>query len=193
MIAWMLVVWPLVIRRYVRHRQLASLGPQGALHARSADRGLPALGWLLLAFGVYALAVGLGSLLVGPDLAAAAEGDRGNPLGQLGGLFGQQGESELMSTLVAGLQTWAGLELIRLTSRFRLAGMVYGVAAAGYALYSTLPELGALTRGSSAVVGNPLGIAVYAAVATSLILPIATIVLVQRTVHDRDAIAATFA
>lgn len=190
MVAWMLAVWPAAIRRFVRHRQIAALDARRPLRARSADRGLPALGWLLLALGVYALATSLTAALLGgsPD-----PDDRRNPLAALGGLLGSEGRGSVwISVAVAALQTWAGTELIRMGERYRQAGMAYGIAATCAALYAYLPVLGQLTKQSAAVVANPLGIAAFASVATSLVIPVATLFLVQRKLVDPDAVVNTF-
>ena len=75
---------------------------------------------------------------------------------------------------------------------YRHAGMAYGFAASAVALYTYLPALDALTRQSAAVVANPLGIAGLAMVATALVIPVATLVLVQRKLIDPDAVADAF-
>jgi hypothetical protein len=192
MVAALLLVWPVAVRRFVRDRQLTALGGNRPLRARAADRGLPTLGWLLLALGVYALSSGLVTLLVGHDLAAGRRGGD-DPLAVLGGMSGNMSKTSLwLGVAVAGLQTWAGLALIHMKPHYRQAGMAYGFAASAVALYTYLPALDALTRQSVAVVGNPLGIAGLAMVATALVIPVATLVLVQRKLVDPDAVADTF-
>ncbi len=192
MVAALLLVWPVAVRRFVRDRQLTALGGNRPLRAPAADRGLPTLGWLLLALGVYALSSGLVTLLVGHDLAAGRRGGD-DPLAVLGGMSGNMSKTSLwLGVAVAGLQTWAGLALIHMKPHYRQAGMAYGFAASAVALYTYLPALDALTRQSVAVVGNPLGIAGLAMVATALVIPVATLVLVQRKLVDPDAVADTF-
>lgn len=192
MVAWMLVVWPSAVRRFSRHRQLAALDGNLPLRARARDRGLPALGWLLLAFGAYSLATGLSAALLGGG-TPGAQGGGDNPVAALGGALGDTSRSSIWLGIgVAALQTWAGAELVRMRPGYRTAGMAYGLAATGVALYTYLPVLGALTRQSAGVVANPLGIASFATVATALVIPVATLVLVQRKLVDPDAVADTF-
>lgn len=192
MLGGFLLAWPRALGGYVRHRQLLAISGPGGLHARSADRGLPALGWLLLAFGVFALASGLATALVG-DLNGG-EGGRGrDPFEALGGLLGSgQSDKLWLGIAIAGLETWAGAELVRMTPRYRTAGLVYGLAASAVALYTYLPVLDNVARQSSAVMGNPLAAAAFTSIAMSLVIPVATVFLVQRKLVDADRLASTF-
>jgi MFS family permease len=197
MITWVLLVWPLTVKRFFGERQFATMIDDRAPSSQlSPDRGLPALGWLLLAFGVFALATGLAAVLLGDfgDERALRRMSRGgNPMGQMMGLLGSAGgKSAWLGISVAVVQIWAGVELIRMTARYRLAGMVFGVLACVVAAYVHLPTLGQLMKGGFAMVSNPLAGMAYASVAMALVVPVATLVFVQRKVRDPRALAQTF-
>lgn len=197
MLTWVLLVWPLTVKRFFSDRQFATMVSEGPGVQRSADRGLSTLGWLLLAFGVYAAATGLFGVMLGDafgdDRAMRRMSRSGNPLGEMMGLFGSVGgKSPWFGIGVAALQIWAGVELIRMSPRYKLAGMVFGGVAAAVALYIYLPLLGDLMSGGAALLRNPLAGMLFASVAMALVVPIATLVFVQRKVHDPKAIAQTF-
>ena len=197
MITWVLLVWPLTVKRFFGDRQFATMLDERAPATQDAsDQGLPTLGWLLLAFGVYALATGFAGVLMGDmgDDRAMRRMSRGdNPLGQMMGLIGNVGgKSPWFGITTAALQVWAGVELIRLTPRYKIAGMVFGGVAAAVALYVYLPMLDALMGGGLAMLSNPLAAMGFASVAMALVVPVATIVFVQRKVRDPKALAQTF-
>jgi hypothetical protein len=109
------------------------------------------------------------------------------------GLIGNVGgKSPWFGIATAALQVWAGVELIRLTPRYKIAGMVFGGVAAAVALYVYLPMLDALMGGGLAMLSNPLAAMGFASVAMALVVPVATIVFVQRKVRDPKALAQTF-
>jgi len=196
MITWVLLVWPLAVKRFFGDRQFATMveerGPSAQL---SADRGLCTLGWLLLAFGTYALASGFGSLLMGDmgDDGGFRRGRGDNPFEQMMGLMGNVGgKSPWFGIATAALQMWAGIELIRLTPRYKIAGMVFGGVAAAIALYIYLPMIGDMAQGGLAMISNPLAGMSFASIAMALVVPIMTFIFVQRKVRDSAQLAKTF-
>ena len=197
MISWVLLVWPLTVRRFFGERQFATMMEQNASTLQqSPDRGLPTLGWLLLAFGVFALSTGLFGVLFGEldNERSMRRMGRGDPFeGLMGGLMGNTGgKSPWFGIGVAALQIWAGVELIGMTARYKIAAMAYGVVAGAIALYIYLPLLGDLMSGGMAMISNPMFSMMFASVAMALVVPIATIVFVQRKIRDPKAIAQTF-
>lgn len=199
MITWMLLVWPLTVRRFFGDRQFATMiAERGPSLQQSSDRGLPTLGWLLLAFGSYALAAGLATVLMGDmfgdDRAMRRMARGGNPLGELMGLMGNVGgKSPWFGITTAALQVWAGVELIRMTPRYKIAGLAFGGVATAIALYVWLPVLGQLLDGGAAMLTNPMiGGVMFASVGMALVVPVATIIFVQRKVRDPKALATTF-
>jgi hypothetical protein len=190
MVTWVLLVWPLAIKKFFGDRQFATL-MEGQGAQASSDRGLPALGWLLLALGAYALAGVLATLIMGDMGDARSMRRSGNPMSEIMGMLGTSG-NKWLSFLTAAVQLWAGVELITMSPRYKIAGMVFGVVAGGIALYTYLPMIDALSRGGAGIAMNPLAGIGFATVATALVVPIATLVFVQRKITDHKAVAKAF-
>jgi hypothetical protein len=194
MITWVLLVWPLTVKRFFGDRQFATLMDEKApTQQSSSDRGLPALGWLLLAFGAFAFASGIGGVIMGGGGEEEGMRMRGNPMGEMMGMLGNVGDkSPWFGIGTAVLQIWAGVELINLSPRFKLAGMVFGGIASAIALYVYLPLMGDLMSGGMAMLSNPLVGMMFANVMMALVIPVATFIFVQRKIRDPKALAQTF-
>ena len=193
MITWVLLVWPLAVKRFFGDRQFATMVDEKApTQQSSSDRGLPALGWLLLAFGAFALASGIGGLIMGGGDEDGMR-MRGNPMGEMMGMMGNVGDKSAWFGIgTAALQIWAGVELINLSPRFKLAGMVFGGIASAIALYVYLPLIGDLMEGGMGMISNPLMGMMFANVMIALVVPVATFIFVQRKIRDPRALAQTF-
>jgi hypothetical protein len=188
-VAWLLLAWPLIIRKFFAERQFADLMAAGEapLHRRAPDLGHSTLGWLLLAFGVMALGYSL-PVAVFFDGADVSRGMGGNPMEAMFTMM-QTGSGRSMWWTVgtAGLQVWAGLELIRMTDNHKVVTTIYGAVATGVAIYVNLPALEALK--TMAVGGmfspgsgggaNPMN---FAFVAIQLVVPVAALILVNRKI-----------
>jgi hypothetical protein len=170
-VCWMLMTWPLIIRRFFSDRQFTDLlaGDDAPIHRRAPDAGLTALGWLLLAFAVM-----LGGFKL-PELFMSRDSDFSEVLGALTGggdrsVWWSIGEYVLMG--------WAGFELIRMSSQSRIIATVFGVVGIGVAIYTNLPLIDAVKHmrgmGADAMAIGPLAFA--------LIIPISTLVLVNRKI-----------
>jgi hypothetical protein len=174
-LAWVLLLWPLALRRFFGERQFADLlaGDAAPVHRRSPDRGLTALGWLLLALGAINLAFSLPSALVPTDDAAA--GVLASVLG------GEASHSPWWDVGVSALQVWAGVELVRMSDQHRIAATVYGVVSAATSIYLALPVMRRLDElGSSAFSATGLEAFGVAVLAISLVLPLAAVLLTSR-------------
>jgi hypothetical protein len=166
---YLLLSWPLILRRFFRERNLSQF--VAAEQPRAPDAGLTALGWLLLALGVHQLA---GALIGGDSAAEMAERVR-SPLWAVG---------------VAIAQVWAGLELVNMTDRYRLAASVYGAFASLVTLYVSWPELQAMGQlGDTTSLGVGVGglagsleVIGWLAMAISLVLPIGAAALANRRI-----------
>jgi hypothetical protein len=194
MVAWVLLVWPLAVRRFFGERQFSlMLDARESNRQLSPDRGLPTLGWLLLAFGVFALASGLGNVISG-EMGGDDGMSRGdNPFAGMLGMLGNVGEKSAWFGIgVAAVQVWAGVELVRMTPRYKIAGIAYGAAASAVAAYMYLPMLSDLMGGGMAMVQNPMVAMSLASVAMAFVMPISTLVFVQRKLHDPGALGRTF-
>jgi hypothetical protein len=185
----LLLAWPLLIRKFFAERQFADL-----LHGdgvttsfrRSPDLGHTTLGWFLLAFGVFQLSMALPSAAILPDEMARGMGRGGmdNPMSLMFAMMQNQSTHSMWWPVgAAALQIWAGLELIRMTDNHRLVASIYGVIATAVAVYINLPSLDAIKRqGLSGLFGGGGGLPGMgiATIAIALIIPIGTLILVNR-------------
>lgn len=173
-LVWMLMAWPLIVRRFYNDRQFSELlaGDHAPLHRRSPDAGLTGLGWLLVAYAALA-----GSFLL-PELAMRSEraSRELQSLFALGAAIGARSVWWSIGTVV--LQAWAGFELVRMSPQRRAIATAYGVIGAIVTVYTNWPMLRALRHAS---IGGT-DTMVVAPLAFALILPIATIVLVNRKI-----------
>jgi hypothetical protein len=190
-VAWLLLAWPLIIRKFFAERQFADLlaGGEAPLHRRAPDLGHSTLGWLLLAFGVMSLSQSLpGALFLG-DIDMSEGGMLSNPMEAMFAMMQNGSERSIWWTVgTAGLQIWAGLELIRMTDNHKIVTTIYGVIATGVAIYVNLPALEALktmavggmfSPGGGGGAGNPMN---FAVVAIALVVPVASLILVNRKI-----------
>jgi hypothetical protein len=196
MLVWMLLIWPVTVRKFFSDRQFATLMDQNApTKQQSPDRGLPTLGWLLLALGVFGLASGLFSVLADLNEGRGMRrmGRGGDPFEMFGMMGSAGGKSPWFNIGVAAVQVWAGFELIRMTARYKMAAIAYGAVATGVALYIYLPLLGDLMSGGAAMLSNPLLLSMlFLSVAMALVVPVATLIFAQRKTRDAQKIAQTF-
>lgn len=175
-VAWMLMAWPLIVRRFFSDRQFADLlaGDAAPIHRRAPDAGLTGLGWLLFAHAMFMAVFVIISF-------ATAEGGGDRMLSQMtamGGAFGIR--SIWFSVGLVVFQAWAGFELIRMSPQSRIIATLYGVIGAAVTLYINWPMLkmfkgmGRMFRDSTAMQIGPISIA--------LIIPVATLILVNRKI-----------
>jgi len=176
----LLLTWPLIVRRFAIARRLEAYLDDGEPGlADPSDQGRTTLGWLLLGVGVFAAATALSAALF--DATAADDG-----LGMLVGVLSGGGPDRApwLAVAVAGLQVWAGIELILVTPRHRTVATVYGIAGVAVALYIGVPIFRTFDRMRMAMPGSR-GQIVFAALAIGVIVPLVTIALVQRRLAPR--------
>lgn len=168
-LCWMLMAWPLTIRQFVSDRQFADLmaGDNAPVHRRAPDAGLTSLGWLLIGHAM------LSATIVVPQLV-------GGSLTTASVLAGMGLRSIWFSVGVVVLQTWAGYELVRMSRQSRAIASVYGVVAAATAIYVNYPTLRALQHGRG--ITSNLEAAAVGPLVLALVLPVAALVLVNRTI-----------
>jgi hypothetical protein len=186
MLTWMLLVWPLVVRKFFSERQFADLlGGGNVVHHRAPDQGLTSLGWFLVAMGAFTIAQGLGAVLVADSMGGRGMrgmGGGGNPLGMLMGAMGPMTEkSPWWGIGAAAFQLWAGIELVKMTPRYKIIATAYGVVASLVAIYINLDMLKAmLSHGFAILADNPQAVIAFIMVALALVIPITTLILVNR-------------
>ncbi|MEO6776655.1 MAG: hypothetical protein ABI467_27185 [Kofleriaceae bacterium] len=181
---WILLAWPLIIRRFFSDRQFADLlaGDHAPVHRRAPDAGLTWLGWLLIAQAALTASILLPELILGLNGAGAGAGGgggRGNDLAGMLAIFSAGGVRSLWwSAGLIGLQGWAGFELVRMSPQARTIASIFGVVGAAVTVYVNLPLLQALKHGG-AVGMNTIA---FAPLALALVIPVATLLLVNRKI-----------
>ena len=77
-VCWMLMAWPMIIRRFFSERQFADLlaGDDAPIHRRAPDAGLTGLGWLLLAHAMFGATMLIPQLVLGGPRARLEQGPR---------------------------------------------------------------------------------------------------------------------
>ena len=172
-LAWMLMAWPLIIRRFFSERQFADLmaGDQANLHRRAPDAGLTGLGWLLFAHAIMSAALLIPQIIVPPGSMSRGMGEAMMMLGNAGT------RSIWFSAGLIALQAWAGMELVRMSSTHRIIGTVYAIVAIIVSVYLTWPVLQAMKH-----IGRmgPSAVTMFIPMAIQLVIPIATLILVNR-------------
>ncbi|MEO8549203.1 MAG: hypothetical protein ABI678_04500 [Kofleriaceae bacterium] len=183
-IAWMLLAWPLIVRRFFSDRQFADLlaGDQAPVHRRSPDAGLTWLGWLLVAYATMTASFVIPQLILGVD---------GNMMGGGRHHGGGMDPSEMMGIFAAGgmrsiwwsvgllaLQGWAGFELIRMSAHSRMIATIFGVAGIAITAYINWPMMQMLRHGGM----GAMEVVALAPLALALVIPVATLLLVNRKI-----------
>jgi len=166
---WMLVAWPLIIRRFYGDRQFADLlaGDDAPLHHRAPDAGVTGLGWLLVAHAALTASLLVFQLAVGDDAGGAVKQ-----------LMPEAARSLWFSVGIVVLEAWTGFELVRMSPQSRAIANVFGVVGTAVTLYVDWPMLHAmrkLTLGWSSSL-------LYLPIVLALIIPVATLLLVNRKI-----------
>lgn len=177
-VCWMLIAWPMIIRRFFSDRQFADLmaGDHAPVHRRAPDAGLTWLGWLLIALAALTLSAMLPSIFMGD----AHGSTRGTEASSVFAMLTTVGVRSVWWTVGAvGLQAWAGFELVRMSAQGRWVATVYGVVGAGVTIYTNLPLLQSLRHGLGRAMAREA--IAFGPIALALVVPLVTIVLVNRT------------
>lgn len=174
-ICWLLMAWPLIIRRFYGERQFADLmANDGTQHRRSPDAGLTGLGWLLLGHAM------LGAAMLVPQLVGGRE------------LFGMDAMkmAQIMAPVTtkslwfnAGMlafQAWAGYELVRMSGPSKIIASAYAIVVGVLTVWIMYPMLKEISR-----IGRhfaPEMITMFIPLAINLVMPVATLLLVNRKI-----------
>jgi hypothetical protein len=185
-LVWMLLAWPLIIRRFFSDRQFADLlaGDHAPVHRRSPDAGLTWLGWLLIAQGALTASFVITQLIMGLDGGGGGGFGHhrgGGDFAEMFSIFGSAGVRSIWWSIgLLALQAWAGFELIRMSPQSRIIASVFGVVGTLVTLYAGGPamhQLEHLTTLPNAQTTLTLGGFFLAS-----ILPPTTLILVNRNV-----------
>ncbi len=183
-LVWMLMAWPLIVRRFFADRQFADLlaGAQAPVHRRSPDAGLTWLGWLLIAMAVYQASFIFVQFAMDPGgMGMGHHRHGGNPLEGLMAMGGAAGiRSIWWSVGMVVLQAWAGYELVRMSSQARMIATIAGAIISAVTIYMFWPVVDALRHSGGE--GGPTQTLILGPLVLQLIIPVATIVLVNRKI-----------
>jgi hypothetical protein len=178
----MLLAWPVAVRQLVMSRRMELYAEAGTVPALSPspDQGRTTLGWFLLAMGAWAAAGALSQVLFeGEEI----RGKAADFVEMVGNAF-SSGESRkpLLGLGVAVVQIWAAIELIYMTPRHRYVATGYGLAAVCVAIYELMPVFDAIDKlgGKALQVGGGGNTMVLALLALTLIIPLSTLIMVNR-------------
>jgi hypothetical protein len=178
-LCWMLMTWPMIIRRFFSDRQFADLlaGDGAPIHRRAPDAGITGLGWLLFAHAMFS-----GAFVVIELVAADGIGGRGmrqlEALTLLGGTSGLR--SVWWSVGLIVMQAWAGYELVRMSPQSRVIATLFGIIGTAVTLYINWPFIKMLKS-----MGGFMGkseVLQLGPIAMALIIPVITVVLVNRKI-----------
>jgi hypothetical protein len=171
----LLTAWPMLVKRYINHRQFAELlAGDRVLHRRAPDAGLTGLGWLLAGHAVL-----IASLLI-VELTVQHRGI-GRPLDDLLRLaapLGGRSVADLsLAALIVVLELAAAVTLVRMSDHRRAIATVYALVAGGVAL--------ALAWPAARVLGRHFDLSLvirWVPAAVQIVIPAVTLALVHRAV-----------
>jgi hypothetical protein len=160
-----LLAWPALVQRFVSWRVLADVNT-GVVRGPAPDGGVTALGWLLIAASVLSLGVVVARYLDASAPAVRVLAMHGMPVHADGRGWGQ---------IVIGLQLWAGIELLEVSTRRKLVATAWALAAIAHAVVTQRALL-------VHVFGGELDLEARAGILflLALTLPMATLALVHR-------------
>ena len=176
---WLLMAWPMIIRRFFSDRQFADLlaGENATLHRRAPDAGLTGLGWLLLAHATF------GASFLIPQLFSRQLPLHQLPFHQLFDMFGSSGlRSPWWNAGLIMLEAWAGFEMIRMSRHHRAIATIYGVVSAAVTLWVSWPVFDEIRHAHHVSLTNPEGLLMVTPLAIALVIPAATLFLVGRNI-----------
>ena len=164
-----LYAWPSLLRRfYLERRFSVYLAGDGApVFQRAPDNGLTALGWLLVAVSVVGLALSVGAALGSMHWHWVW---RGAP-------------SWWWLAGTSCLSLWAGIELVRMSERHKIAAVVYGGVGilAACALWPQIDDLHIWIERMFVMDDAPSGLVRTALLHFHVALALASLVLATRT------------
>lgn len=173
-VCWLLMAWPLIIRRFFGERQFADLmaGDGANVHRRSPDAGLTGLGWLLLGHAMFSATMLIPQLIGGREVMGMDALKMASMLGPIAT------KSLWFNAGMIAFQAWAGYELIRMSGPSRIIAMAYAVVVGVltvWLMYPVLEEVSHIGRRFA-----PEMVTMFIPLAINLVIPVATLVLVTR-------------
>lgn len=176
---WLLVTWPMIVKRYFSQRQFAELlAGDRVTHRRAPDAGLTALGWLLAGHATLVAGVVIVQVAAHPHLGShlGAAADHALVLSGLAvGRWWLIDAGLAVASVV--LELIAAVALIRMSDQRRAIATIYAVFAGVVALAPAVPVLATLGHHLSLRAGIQLLPSVV-----QLVMPVSALLLVDRAV-----------
>jgi hypothetical protein len=173
--AYLLFVWPVLLRRFRTARKSAPTSPTGE-SCRYRAR-LAALGWLLLIAGVLQLAFVILTQIDSKRGAGLVLGWASYSSSPTGTQFGSR--SAWLQLLVIVPQLWTAVELLGASRRRRAAATIFAACASLATILAIWDDLTHLMRLIGTSIDHPTVLLAYLHVAFPLIVPIAALVFIQ--------------
>jgi hypothetical protein len=184
MLVYLLLVWPIMMKRFFMERNFSLLiqGEDAPVLRRAPDAGLTSLGWLLIATSVTGFAIEIASLISEPS-------GGGNQMllfaMQFTGELAPGGIERWLPLASTALQLWAGIELVSMSDRHRMAANVFGVfglVSAMVLYWDVFKSFSAFGNAIGANGTNPFGGAMEALlpIVSAMVVPIAVLLLINR-------------
>jgi len=172
-IVYMLLAWPLAVRRFFSERQFADLmaGDAAPIHRRAPDAGLTSLGWLLFAHAAFTAVFVIIALVSADELSFVS---RMSVIGAT-----STARSIWFSVGLVVLQGWAGFELIRMSPQSRVIATVFGVIGTAVTVYINWPMLKMF---KSLRFFREDQLISLAPIAIAIVIPVTTVILVNRKI-----------
>jgi hypothetical protein len=169
-VCWLLLVWPLAVRRFFSERQFAymlAVGPAGH-HRRAPDAGLTSLGWLLFGQAICSASLFLTQFVADGGVDMMRE------------LLSTNTNSRWLTMGVLVLQAGAGLALVYMSPLAKLIATVFALVTAAFAVATMLPQF--QMADTDILLRGPNGVMRLVPLAVSLVLPVVTLLLVHRKI-----------
>ena len=174
-VCWMLMAWPMIIRRFFSERQFADLmaGDGTQLHRRAPDAGLTGLGWLLVAHAFFSATILIPQVVLGEDFSSRYT--------EMLSFMGPSGARSLWwSVGLTTFQMWAGYELIRQSPHSRIIATVFSVVAGALTVYIMWPVLQGMKHLGRML--SPETVMMIVPLAIQLVIPVSVLLLVNRKI-----------
>jgi hypothetical protein len=175
-IVGLLSLWPALLRGRAQQLTGGSIADdtEPRPFARARDGGLATVGWFLCAYAACSIVPAVASLRASSG-GLMEMGQLPGPTWYLGGNL--PAWLGLVGVVLSG---WAGLELVHVTARARLAAVVFAVATLGVAIYSRLPELTRAFGPGPDELSSVFSVFTLLSLLLSLVLPMLLLALVLR-------------
>ena len=185
-----MAVWPTITRSFINSMALRHMydsdsettewtggpGAYGGDLLKSKDRGITALGYLLLYYSVVSMSYSIFKFTDDRDLASFLMVHKNSRLGA---------DSIMILTIaMLVIAVWAAVELVLMTSRYRIAGISYAIVGIGLAILNLLENFKTVKALAPFMArANLLNLQMLqplVGLAIELVLPVAVLILVNR-------------